>query len=441
MTGITIALLLFAGMLLLMALRVPIAMAMMVPGVIGYVALSGWPSLLNALKGLAYARLANYDLTVIPLFLLMGAFASQGGLSRSLFQAGNAVIGHLKGGLAMAAVLACAAFGSICGSSIATAATMTKVALPEMRAMNYSGKLATGALAAGGTLGIMIPPSVILILYAILAEQNIAKLFAAAVIPGLIATAGYCIAIAVYVRLHPTEGPATRRHTWPELLTALKNVWAVAAVFLLVFGGIYTGWFTPTEAAAVGAAATFVVAIARGELDLAGIKACFYDTAMTSGMIFMLFLGADILNSALALSQFPAALAGAVENSGLPPVAVVAGILIFYVVLGCVMDEISMILLTLPIFLPTVAGLDLFGLGPSEKIIWFGILILMVVEIGLIMPPVGLNVYVINGLARDIPIADTYRGVMPFVASDFIRTALLLAFPSLSLWLVRILVP
>jgi C4-dicarboxylate transporter, DctM subunit len=215
----------------------------------------------------------------------------------------------------------------------------------------------------------------------------------------------------------------------------------VAAVFLLVFGGIYTGWSTPTGAAAIGAAATFVVAIARGELDLTGIKACFYDTAMTSGMIFMLFLGADILNSALALSQFPAALAGVVENSGLPPLAVIAGILVFYVMLGCVMDEISMILLTLPIFLPTVAGLELFGLGQSEKIIWFGILVLMVVEIGLIMPPVGLNVYVINGLARDIPIRETYIGVMPFIASDFIRTALLLAFPALSLWLVKVLVP
>ena len=441
MTGITIALLLFAAMLLLMALRVPIAMAMMVPGVIGYVALSGWPSLLSALKGLAYARLANYDLTVIPLFLLMGAFASQGGLSRSLFQAANAAIGHLRGGLAMAAVLACAAFGSICGSSIATAATMTKVALPEMRAMHYSGRLATGALAAGGTLGIMIPPSVILILYAILAEQNIAKLFAAAVIPGLIATVGYCIAIAVYVRFFPSEGPASAKRTRRELLVAVRNVWPIAAVFMLVFGGIYTGWFTPTEAAAVGAAATFVVAIARGELDLAGVKDCFYDTAMTSGMIFMLFLGADVLNSALALSQFPAALSGVVESSGLPPLVVIAGILLFYVVLGCVMDELSMILLTLPIFLPTVAGLELFGLGQTDKIIWFGILVLMVVEIGLIMPPVGLNVYVINGLARDIPIGDTYLGVMPFLASDFIRTALLLAFPALSLWLVKVLVP
>ena len=437
MSGVTIALLLFGGMLLLMAIRVPIAMAMMVPGVVGYVAISGWPSLLNAMKGLAFARLANYDLTVIPLFLLMGAFASQGGLSRSLFQAGNAIIGHLRGGLAMASVLACAAFGSICGSSIATAATMAKVALPEMRAMKYSGRLSTGALAAGGTLGIMIPPSVILILYAILAEQNIAKMFAAAVIPGLIATLGYCIAIGVYVRWRPQEGPASERRTWAQLLVALRDVWPVAAVFLLVFGGIYTGWFTPTEAAAIGAAATFVVAMARGELDLAGIKACFYDTAMTTGMIFMLFLGADILNSALALSQFPSALAGVVENSGLPPVAVIAAILIFYVALGCVMDEISMILLTLPIFLPTVAGLDLFGLNQTDKLIWFGILVLMVVEIGLIMPPVGLNVYVVNGMAKDIPIRESYRGVMPFLAADVVRTLLLLFFPAISLWFVQ----
>ncbi|MGE0798048.1 MAG: TRAP transporter large permease [Lautropia sp.] len=440
MSGVVIALLLFGAMLLLMAVRVPIAMAMMVPGLVGYVALASWPALMNFMKGVAYARLANYDLTVIPLFLLMGGFASQGGLSRSLFQAGNALIGHLRGGMAMASVLACAAFGSICGSSVATAATMTKVALPEMRRLNYSGRLATGALAAGGTLGIMIPPSVILVLYAILAEQNIAKLFAAALIPGLIATAGYCIAIAVHVRFRPQDGPPSPRHSRAELLQSLRDVWPVAAIFVAVFVGIYGGWFTPTEAAAIGAAGTFVVAMLRGELGWSGIRTVFYETALTSGMIFMLFLGADVLNATLALSQFPAALSSIVSNSGMPPVAVIAAILIFYVILGCVMDEISMILLTLPIFIPTVVGLDLFGLGPNEKLIWFGILVLMVVEIGLIMPPVGLNVYVINGLARDVPIAETYRGVMPFLASDFIRTALLLAFPSLSLWLVGVLV-
>jgi tripartite ATP-independent transporter DctM subunit len=441
MGGTAIALALFAGMLALMAIRVPIALAMLLPGAIGYVALAGWPPFANYLKGLAWARLANYDLTVIPLFLLMGAFATQGGLSRSLFAAASALLGHLRGGLAMAAVIACAAFGSVCGSSVATAATMAKVALPEMMRHNYSGRLATGTLAAGGTLGIMIPPSVVLVIYGILAEQNIAKLFAAAILPGLIATAGYCLAIAVYVRLFPGHGPASDRVGFGQLGRAMIDVWPIATIFLIVFGGIYGGWFTPTEAASIGAAATFLAALLRGELTRTKFLECFYDTAVTTGMIFMIFLGADIMNAALALSQFPAALSGFVRELGVAPVAVVAGILVFYVVLGCVMDELSMILLTLPIFLPTIVGLDLFGLPPDQKLIWFGILVLMVVQIGLIAPPVGLNVYVINGLAKDVPIAESYRGAVPFLITDLMRTALLLAFPPISLWLVKVLVP
>ncbi len=441
MSGPTIALLLFGGMLALMALRVPIAMAMMIPGLVGYVALAGLDPLLKFLQGLAYARLANYDLTVIPLFLLMGQFATQGGLSRSLFAAANAILGHLRGGMAMASVLACAAFGSVCGSSIATAATMTKVALPEMRRYHYSGRLATATLAAGGTLGIMIPPSVILVLYAILAEQNIAKLFAAAIVPGLIAALGYCIAIWIYVSLFPHHGPAHEKAARRELIDALKDVWPIALIFLIVFGGIYGGFFTPTEAAAVGAGATFLAALLRRELTVKKTLDSFYDTAITSGMIFLIFLGADILNVALALSQFPSALQSFVNGLGWSPLAIVAGILIFYVVLGCVMDEISMILLTLPIFLPTIIGLDLYGLPNDQKLIWFGILILMVVEIGLIAPPVGLNVYVVNGLAGDVPIGESYRGVVPFLLSDVVRTALLVLFPAISLWLVGVLVP
>jgi tripartite ATP-independent transporter DctM subunit len=351
------------------------------------------------------------------------------------------MIGHLRGGLAMAAVMACAAFGSVCGSSVATAATMAKVALPEMMRHRYSGRLATATLAAGGTLGIMIPPSVVLVIYGILAEQNIAKLFAAAILPGLIATVGYCVAIAIYVRIFPEHGPATDRASWRQLGGALKDVWPIAVIFLIVFGGIYGGWFTPTEAASIGAAATFLAALLRGELTRAKFLECFYDTAVTTGMIFMIFLGADVMNSALALSQFPAALSSFVKDLGIAPLAVVAGILVFYVVLGCVMDELSMILLTLPIFLPTIVGLDLFGLPPDQKLIWFGILVLMVVEIGLIAPPVGLNVYVINGLAKNVPIGESYRGVVPFLISDVLRTALLLLFPGISLWLVKVLVP
>jgi tripartite ATP-independent transporter DctM subunit len=439
MTSLEIGLLLFGAMLVLMALRVPIAIAMFVPGAIGYVALSSETALLNHLKGAIYSRFSVYDLSVIPLFLLMGQFATQGGLSRSLFAFASSLIGHFRGGIAMAAVLACAAFGAICGSSVATAATVAQVALPEMRRFNYSGRLATATLAAGGTLGILIPPSVVLVIYAILTEQNIAKLFAAAFVPGIIAAGGYLIAIAIYVRLHPTHGPAQPRHSNSERLATFLEVWPVGAIFLIVFGGIYGGIFTPTEGAAVGAASTFIAGLAKRELDLTGIRKSFLATAETSGFIFMIFLGADMLNSALALSQMPSQLAATVSTLGLPPLVIMVGVLLFYIVLGCVMDELSMILLTIPVLFPVIMGLDFFGLPPTEKAIWFGILVLMVVEIGLIAPPVGLNVYVIHSLAKDVPMAETYRGVVPFLISDAVRVTLLLFFPILSLWLVRLL--
>jgi tripartite ATP-independent transporter DctM subunit len=430
---------LFGAMLVLMAIRVPIAIAMFVPGALGYVALSGMLPLLAHLKGALYARFSVYDLSVIPLFLLMGQFATQGGLSRALFRAAASFVGHFRGGLAMAAVLACAAFGAICGSSVATAATVAQVALPEMKAYNYSGRLSTATLAAGGTLGILIPPSVVLVVYAILTEQNIAKLFAAAMIPGIIAAFGYLVAIGVIVRIHPDQGPAQPRHPWSERLTTLRGVWPVAAIFLVVFGGIYGGLFTPTEGAGVGAVGTFVAGLANRELDLRAIRASFLGAADTSAMIFMIFLGADMLNSALALSQMPAQLAAYVGSLHVAPLVIVAGVLVLYIVLGCVMDELSMILLTIPVLFPAIMALDLFGLDPTEKAIWFGILVLMVVEIGLIAPPVGLNVYVVNGLARDVPMSETYRGVTPFLISDAIRVLLLLFFPIVSLWLVRVL--
>lgn len=438
MSGFGVGLSMFAGMLVLMALRVPIAISMFVPGAIGYVALSGDIALLNHLKGLAYARYSVYDLSVIPLFLLMGEFATKGGLSRALFKFGNALLGHFRGGMAMAAILACAAFGAVCGSSVATAATVGQVALPEMRRYNYSGRLATATLAAGGTLGILIPPSVVLVVYAILTEQNIAKLFAAAFIPGFIAAAGYMAAIAVYVRLYPGHGPAQPRHSRAELLASLVDVWPVAAIFGVVFGGIYGGIFTPTEGAAIGAASTFFTALAKREMGGEAIKRCFYGTAQTTGMIFMIFLGADMLNSALALSRMPEQLASVVSSLSMPPLMVIVCILLFYVLLGCVMDELSMIILTIPVLFPSVMALDLWGLNPSDKAIWFGILVLCVVEFGLIAPPVGLNVYVINSLARDVPMSETYRGVVPFLISDVLRVTLLMLFPSLSLWLVHL---
>jgi C4-dicarboxylate transporter DctM subunit len=430
---------LFAAMLGLMAVRVPIAIAMFIPGAVGYALLASPAVVLNHLKGAAWARLSVYDLSVIPLFLLMGQFATQGGLSRSLFRFANALVGHRRAGMAMAAVLACAAFGTISGSSVATAATVTQVALPDMQRLGYSGRLATATLAAGGTLGILIPPSVVLVVYAILTEQNIAKLFAAALLPGLLAATGYVIAIVLYARLVPGQAPEQPHASPGERLAAAYEVWPVAAIFVVVFGGIYGGLFTPTEAAGIGAAGTFVTAAAKRELGLAAFQRAFLGTGVTTGMVFLIFLGADMLNSALALSQMPAVLAQTVAALSLPPVAVVAGILAFYVALCSVMDELSMIILTVPILFPVIMSLNLYGLTATDKAIWFGILVLSVVEIGLIAPPVGLNVYVVNSLARDVPMAETYRGVVPFLISDAVRIALLLAFPALSLWLVRLI--
>jgi C4-dicarboxylate transporter DctM subunit len=365
----------------------------------------------------------------------MGNFATQGGISRALFQFAAVVMARFRGGLAMAGVLACAAFGAICGSSVATAATITSVALPEMKRHGYSGRLATGTLAAGGTLGILIPPSVPLVIYAILTEQNIAKLFAAAMVPGIIAMLGYMAAIAIYVRLVP--GHAPERDDAPALTAeALWGVIPIAAIFLLVFGGIYGGWFTPTEGAAVGAAATFVAALAKREMTWQKFKHCFYATAQAAGMIFMIFIGADLMNGALALTQVPAQLAAVVQGWGLAPLLVVSAILLLYVVLGAVMDELSMLLLTVPIFFPMIMGMD-FGMTKEMTAIWFGIMVLMTVGFGMLAPPVGLNVYVVNGMAKDVPIAESYRGVMPFLISDALRTLLLLFFPGISLWLVK----
>ncbi|MFN3416076.1 MAG: TRAP transporter large permease [Caldimonas sp.] len=437
MSPTTIGLVMFAAMLGLMALRIPIAAAMFIPGAVGYWAMTNELALLNLLKGSAVARLTVYDLSVIPLFLLMGQFATQGGLSRALFKAAAAFIGHIKGGLGMAAIMAAAGFGAVCGSSVATTATIGQVAYPEMKAHGYSGRLSTGVLATGGSLGILIPPSVPLVVYAILTEQNIAKLFAAAFVPGLIAVVGYLAVIAIYCRVRPDLATACEPTPWAQRWKALVAVWPIATIFIVVFGGIYGGIFTPTEGAAVGAIGTFIAGLASRELGLEGIKRSFLGTAETSAMVFMIFLGADMMNSALALTQLPARLADWVSHLDVPPLAIVAALLAFYVVLCCVMDELSMLLLTIPVVFPAIMGLDLFGLDLQEKAIWFGVLVLMIVQIGLITPPVGLNVYVVNSVCKDVPMSETYRGVLPFLASDFIRVALLLFFPVITLGAVR----
>lgn len=439
MSTMSIGLSMFGAMLVLMAVRVPIAISMFVPGAVGYMALAGWLPLLSHLKGAVYSRVSIYDLSVIPLFMLMGAFAVHGGLSKALFDFANALLGRFKGGMAMAGVLACAAFGSISGSTVATTATIAQVAYPEMRRINYSGRLATAALATGGTMGVLLPPSVTLMVYAILTEQNITKMFLAAYIPALLAAVGYLIAIAVIVRIHPDQAPQAQAATGSELMTSALNVWPIAAIFLVVFGGIYGGVFTATEGAAIGNVLTFAITLLRREMTFDKLVASIRTTAQTSGMIFLIFIGADMINASLALSQLPAQLADMVGHLQISPLVVMAGIMIFYIILGCVMDEMSMILLTVPTLFPVILGMDFFGLNPSDKSLWFGILILTVCEIGMIFPPVGLNVYIMNGLAKDVPMVETYKGVVPFLITDGIRLSLLIAFPAISLWLVHAL--
>ncbi len=436
MTPIQLTLFIFGSMLVFMAIRVPIAVSMFCAGAIGYVTQSGWAPFASFLNSQAFARFAGYDLSVIPLFILMGNFATKGGISKSLFAFAASVMGRFKGGLAMASLLACAAFGAISGSSVATAATITGVAMPEMKRHGYSGRLATGTLAAGGTLGIQLPPSVVLVIYAILTEQNITKLFAAAVVPGIIALLGYLTAVAIYVRVVPGQAPDVDPDRAPMTLATLVGVLPIVIIFLLVFGGIYGGFFTPTEGAAVGAAATLITALLKREMTLTKFKESFLGTAASSAMIFLIFVGADLMNAALAMTQVPNQLAATVGGWGLSPLAVVGAILVFYVILGAVMDELSMLLLTIPIFFPMVMALD-FGMPKDLVAVWFGIMVLMTVGFGLIAPPVGLNVYVVNSMAGGVPMAESYKGVMPFLISDVIRTLLLLFFPIIPLWLVR----
>lgn len=439
MSGMSIGISIFAGLLLLLALRVHVGVAMVIGGAAGFLVMNQGNSvtLLYTLNNLAYARLSNYDLAVIPLFMLMGQFATNGGLSRSLFRFAAAFLGHFRGGLAMAATGACAGFGAICGSSLATAATMSQVAIPELRAHGYSGRLATGTMAAAGTLGILIPPSVPLVIYAVLTQESIGKLFMAAVIPGIIAMFGYALVIRLIVMLDPAAGPATTAQPWSERLAASVAVLPVAIVFAVVIVGIYGGWANPTEAASIGAAACGLLAYFSGGMRWDGFRASLIGTANTTAMIFMVLLGADLLNSALALTQLPVELAAWVQQSGLAPLSVLAAVLVTYVLLGCVMDSLAMILLTIPIFYPMIMGLDFYGMSIPDKSVWFGILSLMVVEIGLVHPPMGMNLFIVHKMAKDVPYIETAKGVMPFLASDFLRILVLVAFPGLSLWLVQ----
>ena len=436
MSNLEIGLLSFPALMALIFIRVPIGLAMFLVGLVGLHAVTGSFNLpLARLKSETYSTFASYSLSIVPMFLLMGHFATLGGLSSALFKAAESFLGHRRGGIAMAAIGACAGFGAICGSSLATAATMSRVALPELRRYGYTGGFSTATLAAGGTLGILIPPSVVLVIYAILTEQNIAKLFLAAFIPGILAALGYMAAVSVYVRLHPDQAGVADRVPWVERMTALVAVWPVLLVFGLVVGGIYLGWFTPTEGAAVGAAGTGLIAWLNGGLGRRSLMDSFLVTARSTAMIFFIVLGAAFYNGFLALTQVPQELSSMVVSQGLSPWTVLTVILIFYLIMGCLMDSLSMILLTIPIFFPVISELD-FGMSPEHVAIWFGILVLIVVEVGLITPPVGLNLFVINAMDPKTPLVETYRAVIYFVGSDLVRVVLLVLFPSITLFLI-----
>jgi C4-dicarboxylate transporter, DctM subunit len=429
-------------MLALLAVRVPIGVAMFAVGAGGFIWLSGLTPWLAFLKSAPFETFANYSFSVIPLFLLMGNVASSSGLSARLFRGANAILGHHRGGMAMAAVGACAAFGTICGSSLATAATMGQVALPEMKKYGYSGALSTASLAAGGTLGILVPPSVPLVIYAILTQQNIAKLFLAAFIPAALAVFGFFCAIRYFVWANPGSGPATPKRPFAERLRDIVATWPVILIFLVVFvgmnGDFFVGrsLFTPTEGAAVGALCATLAAVLVGGAGFKQIIGSVRATGEQTGMIFLILLGAEMYNAFLARTNMPQIMAAWVGDLGYSPYLIMVIIVVIYILLGCLMDSLSMLLLTIPIFFPVVMGLN-FGMSAEHTAIWFGIIALIVVELGLIHPPVGLNVYVISTIAKDVPMMETFRGILPFLAVEFIRVGLIIAFPIITLYFIR----
>lgn len=481
MSGLGIALSGFGAMLLLIALRAPIGLSMLIVGAAGYAQLSGWGHFLAYMRTNTYHQFANYTLSVIPLFILMGALAERAGIASALFKAAERAVGRRPGGLAMAVIGACTAFGAICGSSVATTATFGRAALPELDKYGYDRGFSTGTIAVGGTLGILIPPSVILVVYAITTEQNIARLFQAALIPGLLAALFYCIVIALVVRKNPALAPLPApdasfsapqaKPLWPKglalgVLTLLAfgvykdeigmgaglalgvaalliafveaNVMPAISVAVIVVGGIYGGVFTPTEGAAVGAIAMLLIGGLQKSLSLVDVVEALKQTAITSGMIFVILLGAEVFGAFLALSRLPVMAAEWVGGSGFSPYVVLIVMLAFYILLGAVMDELAMILLTLPVFFPVIQALD-FGMSPDDVAIWFGILVLIVVGIGLTAPPIGLNVFVISSIAKDVPISATYRGVLPFILADILGLILVILMPGLALGMVWLL--
>lgn len=420
------------AMLILAFARVPLAIAMGLVGFAGLWWMRGLNPALASVTSTVYEAGFEYTLSVVPLFILMGNFVTRAGMSRELYRAAFTLVGHFRGGLAMATVMACAGFGSVCGSSIATAATMTKVAYPSMKDHGYSGQLAAGAIAAGGTLGILIPPSTILVIYGLVTETSIGKLFAAGMVPGLLAVVMMCLTISFLTWRDPSSGPAAERSSWAERMDAMKDVWAVAVLFVIVMGGIYGGVFTTTEGAGIGAFGAFIIALLRKSLNWSVTLDILIESARTTGMLFMILVGALVFANFVNFTTLPTDLKNLVSTHNISPVAVMIAICAIYVVLGAAMEELSMVLLTLPVFFPLVVSL---GFDP----VWFGIIIVLVVMIGLISPPVGMNMFVVRNMLPELSTATIFKGVMPFVYTLVIVLALLVAFPQIALFLPQML--
>ena len=409
-------------------LRIPLAVAMAIAGIVGMGLLRGWQPAFSSTSQVIFETGFHYVLSVIPLFVLMGNFVARAGMAKELFTAANAFVGHRRGGLAMASIIASGGFGSICGSSIATAATMTRVAFPEMKAHGYKDTLATGAIAAGGTLGILIPPSTILVIYGIITETDIGKLFIAGILPGVVAIVCLCLGVVFVTWRDPSAGPPAERFSWGQRFAAVRGIWGVALLFALVIGGIYGGVFTATEGAGVGAGGAFLFALLRGALTPRVLMDILVESSRTTAMLFTILIAAMIFTNFINFTSMPGDLRDFVLQFSPHPVMVVVMMMGIYLALGMVMEELAIVLLTIPVFFPVITGL---GFDP----IWFGILIVTIVEIGMISPPVGLNLFVINSLLPKVKLGSIYRGVWPFVMADVVRLGILIAFPMIALWL------
>jgi len=428
LSNLVIGLLGVIALLGILFIRVPIGVALVLVGMCGYAAIDGWRTALTMVGAVPYELASAYSLSVVPLFILMGAVASRAGMSRELFDAANAIFSGFRGALANATIGACAAFGAICGSSIATAATFSRVAIPQMRRHGYDAGIAAGSVAAAGCLGILIPPSVILAIYSLVAEQSLARLFAAALFPGLLLATLYVLITLLLARVRPQYMPKVAAMDLVSRLGAARGLWKLAVLFFLAVVGIYLGWFSPTEAAAVAAFAAIVIGFATRTLGLRGLLDAFLDTVYSSAMLFFIIVGAFIFSRFIVLARVPNELVAWVNEVQLPPAAIVLAVVLLYFLLGTFLEEVSTILITVPVVLPLMASIGYDG-------IWFGIFVTIMATIGLISPPVGLTVFVIQAQNPDIPVGRIYKGTLPFLAADFVLVGLLIAFPALALWL------